>query len=69
MSEPILLGTVTDYAGEQIRIIRRADGIVALNGEYGTWLGFTPDALTDLRDLLDRAAMPGQHGATEMEAG
>ncbi len=54
------LGTVTDGTGEELRVFRTPNGSVLMLGDSGTALGFSPGQAAALRELLDRAGMPGQ---------
>jgi hypothetical protein len=57
-----LLGTVPDADGDTVEVWRNADETVSLISlrEDEPALTFAPGGLDALRELLDRAAMPGQ---------
>jgi hypothetical protein len=65
----VLLGTVPDAGGDEVEVWRNADGTVSLilsadTDDYDTdgyrALTFAPGGLDAVRELLGRAAMPGQ---------
>jgi hypothetical protein len=58
----LLLGTVPDADGDTVEVWRNGDGTVSLIllREDGDALTFAPGGLDAVRELLDRAAMPGQ---------
>lgn len=53
------LGDVTDSNDEKVTVSRDRVGWVRLTGQHDA-LEFTPDEFDKLRELLDRAAAPGQ---------
>lgn len=61
----VLLGHVADADGTPVEVWRNADGTASLIletadiGDYRA-LTFAPGGLDAARELLDRAAMPGQ---------
>jgi hypothetical protein len=60
LKDAVFIGSVTDLRGEELRAWRTPDGNVIIAGDRGSLLTFTPGPLGEFRDLLDRAAMPGQ---------
>jgi hypothetical protein len=59
--ESVKLGTVEDEDGFEVEVHREADGAVVLWAPAISYHErFTPAARDKLRELLDRAAMPGQ---------
>ncbi len=57
--EETLLGTFTDVSGEEFEVLAKGR-LVMLRGDQSSSILLGPEALADLRELLDRAAMPGQ---------
>ena len=58
------LGKVADDEGNDVVVYRDTDGSVVLwEPDNGHTLTFPPAARDQLRELLDRAAMPGQDAA------
>ena len=55
-SDWVVLGRVPDIDGHEVEVSRHVSGVVALNDDDWTFV-LMPDPL---RELLDRAAMPGQ---------
>jgi hypothetical protein len=63
------LGVITDTCDREVTVFRHDAGDVRLIGQEDA-LEFEPAQRDRLRELLDRAAMPGQPGAAaEAEAG
>lgn len=63
-SEDTTLGTVETFSGGRVDVILDVDGDVTLHrrdGRSQEWI-FTPPEQRKLRELLGRAAMPGQDG-------
>lgn len=60
LKDAVFIDSVTDLRGEELRVWRTPDGNVIIAGDRGSLLAFTPGSLGELRDLLDRAGMPGQ---------
>lgn len=62
MSNDILLGQVRDADGDPVEVWRNSDGTVSLISlrEDEPALTFSPLGLDAVRELLGRAAMPGQ---------
>lgn len=60
MSSATLLGVITDPEGDEIEVSADADGTVSLEWEFGAAMVLGRVARDELRELLDRAAMPGQ---------
>jgi hypothetical protein len=58
-AESVYLGYATSVNGEDHHVCRKPDGGVIAYGSKGTVLEFYLGPLADLRELLDRAAMPG----------
>ena len=56
----VLLGVVNDGEGDEIRVYADAGGTVSLDWDRGHLMVLGRTARDQLRDLLDRAAMPGQ---------
>lgn len=56
----VLLGSVAAVTGEELEVWRRTDGSALLYGDKGTVLAIDRAACDELRELLDRIAMPGQ---------
>lgn len=57
-----LLGTFTDVSGEGFEVLAKGQ-LVMLRGDQCSTVLLGPVARDELRELLDRAAMPGQPGA------
>lgn len=58
----ILLGTVPDADGDLVEVWRNGDesvSLISLRGDEDA-LTFAPGGLDEVRELLDRSAMPGQ---------
>jgi hypothetical protein len=55
-----LLGVIADADGDEIEISADGDGTATLEWEHGSAMVLGPVARDRLRELLDRAAMPGQ---------
>jgi hypothetical protein len=68
VSSEVLLGTVVDADGDEIEVSADADGTVTLEWEHGSAMVLGRVARDQLRELLDRAAMPGQAEANAIEA-
>jgi hypothetical protein len=66
-AEALYLGAATGVNGEDLHVCRKPDGGVIAYGSKGTVLEFYLGPSADLRELLDRAAMPGA-GARDGEA-
>lgn len=61
MSEKV--GAIADMYGDEATVTRHATGVVIVTFESGgdeAALAFTPLLFDEFRELLDRAAMPGQ---------
>jgi hypothetical protein len=58
-SDGTLLGTFTDVSGEGFEVLAKGR-LVMLRGDQCSTILLGPEALGELRELLDRAAMPGQ---------
>jgi hypothetical protein len=63
-SDETLLGTFTDVSGEGFDVLAKGR-LVMLRGDQSSTILLGPEALGDLRELLDRAAMPGQPAVSE----
>ena len=59
-SSEVLLGIVLDADTDPVEVYADADGVVVLRWEHGTDMVFGRTGRDRLRELLDRAAMPGQ---------
>jgi hypothetical protein len=59
-SSEVLLGTVLDADADPVHVYADADGVVVLRWEHGTDMVLGRTARDKLREMLDRAAMPGQ---------
>lgn len=59
-SDEVCLGSVRDPENDEITVFADGDGTVSLRWEFGADMVFGPVARDQLRELLDRAAMPGQ---------
>lgn len=59
MASDVLLGTVTDAEGDEIEVSADGDGTVTLEWEHGSAMILGRVARDQLRELLDRSAMPG----------
>jgi hypothetical protein len=59
-SEAVFVGTVTDVLGEELSVYRTPNGGALAYGDRGMRLGFGPEQVAGLREVLDRVAMPGQ---------
>ena len=62
MSDETLLGTFTDASGEGFEVLAKGR-LVMLRGDQCSTVLLGPEARDELRELLDRAAMPGQRRA------
>jgi hypothetical protein len=65
----VSLGTVETFSGGRVDVILDDEGDVTLrrrDGRSREWI-FTPPEQRKLRELLDRAAMPGQRPAADGE--
>lgn len=63
-----LVGAIDDLPGCDLEVHVRRDGMIAL--ELGDWnVDLSPARRDKLRELLDRAAMPGQPADGEPPAG
>jgi hypothetical protein len=60
-SDEILLGTFSDVSGEDFEVLAKGR-LVILRGDQETTLMLGPGALYEVRELLDRAAMPEVNG-------
>ena len=60
-SDERLLGTFTDVSGEGFEVLAKGR-LVMLRGDQCSTVLLGPQARDELRELLDRAAMPGQAG-------
>lgn len=60
VSNAILLGVIADADGDEIEVSVDGDGTVVLEWEHGSAMTLGRVARDKLRELLDRAAMPGQ---------
>lgn len=58
-SDETLLGEFTDVSGEGFEVLAKGR-LVMLRGDQCSTVLLGPQALGELRELLDRAAMPGQ---------
>jgi hypothetical protein len=58
-AESVYLGFATGATGEDLHVCAKPDGGMIAYGSQGTVLEFYLGPLADLRELLDRAAMPG----------
>lgn len=63
MSSEVLLGTVLNADGDPVEVYADTDGVVVLRWEHGTDMVLGRTARDRLRELFDRAAMPGQRNA------
>jgi hypothetical protein len=62
-SDEMLLGVIADVDGDRIKVyVDGAAGTVSLEWDYGMVMMLGPGARDQLRELLDRAAMPGRPG-------
>lgn len=59
-SSEVLLGTVLDADTDPVEVLSDQDGTVTLRWDHGTDMVFGRTGRDKLRELLDRAAMPGQ---------
>jgi len=59
-AEAVYLGYATSVNGEDLHVCRKPDGGAVVYGSRRTVLEFDFGPLADYRELLDRAAMPGQ---------
>jgi len=59
-----LLGTVADAEGDEIEVSVDGDGTVTLEWEHGSAMTLGRVARDELRELLDRAAMPGRQSGS-----
>jgi hypothetical protein len=59
VSDEVLLGTFTDVSGEDFEVLAKGR-LVMLRGDQCSTVLLGPEARDTLRELLDRAAMPGQ---------
>ena len=59
-SDQTLLGRIADADGDKIEVYADGDGTVSLEWEHGCAKILGRVARDQLRELLDRAAMPGQ---------
>lgn len=64
----ILLGVIADFEGDEIEVSADADGTVSLEWEHGSAMVLGRVARDQLRELLDRAAMPGQPERAQPQA-
>lgn len=68
MSDETLLGEFTDVSGEDLEVLAKGR-LVMLRGDQCSTVLLGPEARDKLRELLDRAAMPGQPADGEPPAG
>lgn len=54
------VGAFTDLAGERFEVLAKPTGTVLIRGDMGNRILLGPQARDQLREYLDRAAMPGQ---------
>lgn len=59
-SEAVFVGATADVFDEKLSVYRTPNGSAVVKGSRGSALGLDPGQVTELRELLDRVAMPGQ---------